>query len=363
MSPLILPSQNEHSNTARAKQFCEEFCGASSRQKFVLGRNIYAKSVVDQVGISGFIDDYTDDDAFLGLPVVKTEDVPKNALVLISSGGKPLSAKRRLDGLGLQSLDYFAFFKFSGLPLTSVVFNEGFAEEFQDNEAEYEWIYSLLHDETSRSIFKKLVSFRLKYELDLLSGFTSRESSQYFEDFLQLRPQGETFIDVGGFNGFNSLEFIRLCPGYDEIHIFEPEPDNYRASLESVGSYANVHCHQMGLSNSEGVLKLAAQGSGSKISDCGSTIITVGRLDDVLSDRNTPTFIKMDIEGSEIAAIEGSNNIIKTHHPRLALCIYHNVGDFWKIPKVVLSMRDDYTIYVRHYTESIYETVMFFIPK
>ena len=363
MSALILTMENEHESTERARQFCAEFRSPSNRQKYVFGRNVYAKSVAKFVKLSGFIDDYTSDDSFLGLPILKTEDVHKHALVLIASGGKPLSAKRRLDAFGLQCLDYFAFYKFSGLPLTSVVFNAGFEKEFQDNKAEYEWIYGLLHDETSCSIFRKLVSFRLKYELDLLSGFTSRESNQYFEDFLQLRPHGETFVDVGGYNGFNSLEFIRLCPGYDAVHIFEPEPDNYQTCVRSLGPYANVHCHQMGLSNSKGVLKLAAQGSGSKISDCGSTIITVDKLDDVLPDRDAPTFIKMDIEGSEIAAIEGSSNTIKTHHPRLALCIYHNVGDFWRIPKLVLSLRDDYSIYLRHYTESIYETVMYFIPK
>ncbi len=363
MSALILTAQDELGNTERARRFCDEFCNPGSRQKYIFGRNVYAKSVSKFVEISGFIDDHTNDDSFLGLPIFKTEDVHKNALVLIASGGKPFSARRRLDSFGLQSLDYFAFYKFSGLPLTSIVFNEGFSEDFQANEAEYEWIYSLLRDDTSRSIFRKLVSFRLKYELDLLSGFTSRESEQYFEPFLQLRPQGETFVDVGGYNGFNSLEFIRLCPEYGAVHIFEPEPNNYQSCVKSLRPYANVYCHQMGLSNKKEILKLDAQGSGSKISDLGSIIITVDKLDDVLSDEDKPSFIKMDIEGAEMSAIEGSSNTIKTHHPRLALCIYHNVGDFWRIPKKVLSIRDDYNIYLRHYTESIYETVMFFVPK
>ena len=82
-----------------------------------------------------------------------------------------------------------------------MVFNEGFAEDFKINEAEYDWIYNLLQDEPSRETFRKLVSFRLKYDIDFLSGFTPRENSQYFEDFLQLRSQGETFVDVGGTTG------------------------------------------------------------------------------------------------------------------------------------------------------------------
>ena len=89
----------------------------------------------------------------------------------------------------------------------------------------------------------------------------------------------------------------------------------------------------------------------------------MGRLEDVLQDRFKPTLIKMDIEGAELLEIEGSKHNITTYHPRLAICVYHNVGDFWRIPRKILSLRSDYQIYLRHYTESIYETVMFFIPK
>jgi hypothetical protein len=89
--------------------------------------------------------------------------------------------------------------------------------------------------------------------------------------------------------------------------------------------------------------------------------IEVDRLDDVLDE--APTLIKIDIEGEEAAAIEGARRTIAAHHPRLAICVYHRAGDFWRIPRQVLAIRDDYDIYLRHYTESIYETVMFFMPR
>jgi hypothetical protein len=108
-------------------------------------------------------------------------------------------------------------------------------------------------------------------------------------------------------------------------------------------------------------LKLDVQGSGSRVSENGTVTINVDKLDTLLSD--APTFIKMDIEGEEIAAIEGARNTILTHRPRLAIGAYHKPGDFWKIPKLIFSIRNDYEIYMRHYTECIYETVMFFVPK
>ena len=363
MSALIIEPQNEVAKCKTANAFCLEFCAQGLRPKYILGRNVYTLSVIEHIKVDGVIDDFTREITFHGSPILKTTDIEKNALILIAAGGRPLSAKRRLDELGLQNLDYFSFLKYSGLQsLKPIVFNEHFAEDFREHEAEYKSIYDLLVDETSRTIFRKLVSFRLNYDLDDLKGFSAREPEQYFEDFLQLAPVGETFIDVGGFNAYNSLEFIKRCPDYNAIHLFEPEPDNYRNCVDALQGKSNIYCYSHGLSDKKETLRLESLGSGSKISENGTIHIQVDRLDDVLQGRFKPTLIKMDIEGGEMQAIDGAKHTISTYHPRLALCVYHNVGDFWRIPRKILSLRSDYQIYLRHYTESIYETVMFFIP-
>lgn len=359
---MILTVPGEAERAAAAQRFCAEFQAAGPRPKYLLGRNVYAESVAKHVALAGFVDDFTSDASYLGRPVIRSQAVPANALVLNAAGGRPLSAKRRLDELGLENLDYFAFAKYAGLPLIPVVFNEGFSEEFPANEAEYRWIEERFSDELSCSLFRKLVSFRLKNDLELLRGFEAREHAQYFEDFLNLRADGETFIDVGGYDGATSREFMRLCPGYRAVHVFEPEPLNFGKCMSTLGSFANVHCHPLGLSDARRTLRLAAQGSGSKIVADGALVIEVDRLDDVLGD-SVPTLIKIDIEGEEAAAIAGAQLTIAKHHPRLAICVYHRAGDFWRIPLQVLAIRDDYDIYLRHYTESIYETVMFFMPR
>jgi len=62
-------------------------------------------------------------------------------------------------------------------------------------------------------------------------------------------------------------------------------------------------------------------------------------------------------------AIVGARQAIIKHHPRLAICVYHRFDDLWRIPERVLSFHDDYQIFLRHYTEGVDETVMFFIPQ
>jgi hypothetical protein len=73
----------------------------------------------------------------------------------------------------------------------------------------------------------------------------------------------------------------------------------------------------------------------------------------------------MDIEGAEQKALIGAKNIIKKFKPKMAISIYHSPFDLFKIPEIIFNIagKDTYNIYVRHYTESIYETIMFFIPK
>ena len=47
----------------------------------------------------------------------------------------------------------------------------------------------------------------------------------------------------------------------------------------------------------------------------------------------------------------------------LAIAVYHDIVDFWRIPEYVLSLRPNYQIYLRHYTEGWSETVMYFVPN
>lgn len=358
MSGLTL--QNPDAEQSRlARKLCEDYVSDNARPKYIMGRNIYAEPILQQMSIDGFIDDFAAASTYLGKPIVKTDHVPKNARVLIASGGKPMTAKRRLDKAGLESVDYFSFYKWSGLALRDVLFNEHFSEEFAANHSRFQWIYGMLADDLSRDSLRRLLSFRLNYDLDVMAEFEDREDVQYFEPFLDLKP-GEVFADVGAFDGYTSQEFAKRCPEYAAIHIFEPAPANIDACKTRLANMRNVHVHPIGLSSTKQTLRFSQQGSASRVDESGDTTIEVDRMDDMLK---TPvSFIKMDIEGGEFDALEGAQRTIADNHAKLAISVYHAANDFWKIPEKVLSTRDNYRVYLRHYTESIYETVMFFIP-
>jgi len=344
----------------KAKAFCEAFIH-STRPKYIFGRNVWAESISGFVEVDGFIDDFTQEKNYLDKPIVPIEEVPDHALVVIVVIGKPFVAEKRVRKFQFDSLDYFSFFKYSGLPLEPIMFWKGMKEDIEINRDRYEWIYQKLADQTSRNQMYHILSFRYSYDLDYMRGFENKEDRQYFEDFLGLERANEVFVDIGAYDGYTSEEFIKRSPSYRKVFLFEPEASNMRKAKERLRSYANICYFQTGLSDRKEILRFDISGSSSKISENGSVQIPVDRLDDLVDEE--VTFIKMDIEGAEREAIEGAKSLIRKHHPKLAISVYHRKDDFWKVPEQILEIRNDYRIYLRHYTEGISETIMFFIPE
>lgn len=363
-SPLSMQLNKKEDLCSQVQSFKSLFSSKTPQPKYIFGINVYTESVLEHIKVDGLVDDFTLDPSFKGIPILKSDAIETNAVVLVCSGGRPLSIKRNLDARGIKNIDYFAFSKYSPeLKLREIVFNEDFSLDYHANLEQYQWTNSILADKQSKSIFEQLVKFRLHHDLKDLQQFNFINSCQYFEPFLLLKRNRESFLDIGGFDGRDTIEFIKRCPGYSAIHIFEPSPESSQKCKKLVGQYSNLYVHELGLSDRKDTLLFDLKGSASHISESGTHQIAVDRLDNVLMNGCVPTFIKMDIEGSELSALEGASHTIENFGPRLAISVYHKSGDFWKIPKKILQIRADYDVYLRHYSESIYETVMFFIRK
>jgi hypothetical protein len=55
----------------------------------------------------------------------------------------------------------------------------------------------------------------------------------------------------------------------------------------------------------------------------------------------------MDVEGAEYQALIGAVDIIKRNKPKLAISIYHNQSDLFRIFELINQMRNDYIFYFR----------------
>lgn len=188
-------------------------------------------------------------------------------------------------------------------------------------------------------------------------------TSQYFDLFV---PCGhESFVDCGCYDAGNAFHFAGWCGrnGYDRIWCFEPDRESYAGCTRLCAGLKNCTVHPYGLSDRVGT---AAFRSGRKEEsgivgpadgNCSDVIETVA-LDEFLRGERV-TFIKMDIEGAERDALKGAAQIIREQKPKLAVSIYHRPDDVIEIPKLILSLRPDYRLYIRHYSLLSNETVLY----
>jgi len=94
-------------------------------------------------------------------------------------------------------------------------------------------------------------------------------------------------------------------------------------------------------------------------------LITIS-IDDFVKEKNLPKvdFIKMDIEGAEVAALLGAKETLIKYRPKLAISIYHDIKHYYKIPLYINSLNLNYKFYLDHFSSSRAETILFgIVPK
>ena len=91
-------------------------------------------------------------------------------------------------------------------------------------------------------------------------------------------------------------------------------------------------------------------------------MINVVSLDEFFSEKPAPSFVKMDIEGAEMGALQGAAALISRHQPKLAISVYHHASDLWELPALIQRLNPGYRLFVRHYTREIADTVCYAIP-
>ncbi len=187
-------------------------------------------------------------------------------------------------------------------------------------------------------------------------------SRQYFDHDIVQPSEHETFIDGGSLDGKDSLAFQEWSNAqYDLIHVFEPDSVNFNKIKRDFIDDKKVITHEIALWNSKEIIQFDdGENENSHISTSGGVQVQANSIDNIISNENV-TFIKMDIEGAELQAIEGAKNTIRRYRPKLAICVYHKPEDIIDIPARILELNKDYRLYLRHYSYVDTETVLYAI--
>lgn len=223
------------------------------------------------------------------------------------------------------------------------IINREFVEKYKDRlEAAY-----ALFDAESQHIFEGCIEFMLGGELSALKKVTT-EKDEVFENILKLTPD-EHYLDLGAYRGDTVDELLRYSGGtYGSIIAVEPDRRTFKKLCEHVEGMPDVVPVQKAIYSFSGTANFnSAAGRQSAIGENGSQIETV-TVDELCEDREI-TYIKMDVEGAEIDAINGARQTLSEKKPKLNIALYHKFTDIFEIPLLIHSINPDYKFHIRRH--------------
>ena len=331
-------------------------------KRYLIGKNNQSIEIIDNFSVDGIIDDFDKNNFWNGIPITKTSELPANAVVVTCSTSiSPVSVIEHLQNFNVKNIISFHELQYASKgKLHLPIFMKEFRDECNDHLEQWFSIHEKMEDQESKQTLIDAMQFRLSGDSKYMNKYKVRIEDQYMEDFLKL--SNEVFVDIGGFDGDTTEEFCNRYPDYKKVIFFEPSSKNMLLAKERLLDFDNITFRPFGLSDSHETLSFDPYaGSASTIlaEEKTENTIKVVKLDDEIKEE--VSFIKMDIEGWEMKALEGAKNRISKDKPKLAIAVYHQASDFRNVFKFILGIHPDYKVYLRHYTQGWSETIMFFV--
>jgi FkbM family methyltransferase len=179
--------------------------------------------------------------------------------------------------------------------------------------------------------------------------------------------RGDHIVDAGGCFGDTALAFARSTGAKGHVYSFDPMQKHCSIMRESFAMNPKlapaISIFQVGLANEnrEGATSPSTAG----VIDPGANVfggeIPLRTIDSLVADGTLPRidFIKMDIEGSELAALVGAQAALRRWRPKLAISLYHRPEDFFVLPLWIDSLQCGYRFFLDHYSIHHEETVLY----
>ena len=220
-----------------------------------------------------------------------------------------------------------------------------------------------LSDDSSKRCLLDIAAFRLG--LNTSYGSFHHTENQYFNPLTLNSFQGKhiSFVDGGAYNGDTYLELCSLID-VNEAYLFEPDAVNFAELVSNtVKVERRVQCLPLGLSDRYDILGFnAGNGEGASITEDGKTHIAVTALDTLLPG-HLVDFIKLDVEGAELQALQGAKQLIARSRPVMTISLYHRPQDLWELPLTLTTMCEDYRFYIRQHFANSFDSVLYAVPN
>jgi FkbM family methyltransferase len=184
-------------------------------------------------------------------------------------------------------------------------------------------------------------------------NLAEQERDIYTADPVRLKA-GDIVLDCGANVGVYTRK--ALDAGASKVIAIEPAPENLeclRRNFRAEIAAGRVVVYPKGVWDRDEMLVLhvhphnsaadsfVIEQEGSHATDEKLPLTTIDKLVVELK-LNKVDFIKMDIEGAEVRALNGARETMARHHPRLAISVYHEPDHPVEVPKAILSAWSGY---------------------
>lgn len=230
-------------------------------------------------------------------------------------------------------------------------------------------VYDIISDDLTKKIIHRKITglFMLKEQLKNFTYEDLCENDMYCPKDIVMFHDNETIVDCGAFDG-DTLDYFINDVGitnFNKYICFELNRTNYTNLKTRINEMApnlgqRVVAYNYGVSNEEKEIRYIEDTNMTNAFKEGQSGGHLVKIDAILSDEAI-SYIKMDIEGSEVAAIKGAKEVIQRNKPKLAICVYHKVSDLWEIPLLIHAIEPKYNLYMRKHSLCQNETVLYAI--
>lgn len=225
-----------------------------------------------------------------------------------------------------------------------------------ENEGKVREAYGLLEDSASREYWKNSLLMRISRQPLLLKPNPAMSKKGEYKDILELE-RDDVIIDCGAYTGDTAEMYIERLGNECFVHAVEPLEENFLKLEENIQAnrWGNVRAYHCAVGDKDGTSVLRYESEDFKMGiSLGKSEgalceeVDVRRLDGLFADLPKIDYVKMDIEGQEVAAIKGATEILAKKAPKLMISGYHKLSDFWEIPCLVKKLNPAYRVYVGH---------------
>jgi len=222
----------------------------------------------------------------------------------------------------------------------------------------------LLKDQKSRILLDHILEYRKNGQINALPE-TELLEHQYVPMDLLTPPRILRMVELGAFTGDNLREFVRQGISFEFALSLEPDKRNFASLVSTILdlNLSNVFALPLAGWNKTEMLMFSDTGdAGAVMTQTGNTFITATTVDELVGNSKV-NYIKMDIEGAELLALQGAKNTILNYTPHLAISVYHRPEDLWKIGLKIeeISIRK-YDYFLRQYGQQLFDTILYAIP-